>query len=380
MARDLPSSGEPGSFLLSTDSHRQFASTDLLGAGQVSAYGPMWDAARSEAGYRDLGGRLSVSMSDGQLVSLGRELSDGATGDALWAGMAARAGGVMDGKIFFNDLGLEDYSEDPFDDSFALEGEGAHIASRYDLDHRELTDLFRGVTSPAEFRKLTPAQQAVFIEAVALSSSGANSPFEALAAVAELDSSQARSAGFQAIVERTSNLVLDARPTEFASNRPGNPGPLPSIEENPTVELVRFLSEQTASETATALLGQTRFEGQLPPRVQAAIGRDMEHLDALAGDNYKRNLLGLRVDAHDMTGAIVGAAYLEGSQGAWAFMDRHEVDPTEIFARLGDDNKDQVMRSLLIDALGPGAADRGGEAAELIAAQRIKLEDWRARL
>jgi hypothetical protein len=367
-----------------------------------SVYRPLWEA--SGRGETEITGTVSVNFTDAQIVQLGRSLSEGPQGDALWRSMANRASGVFGDDFlarnpeYINNntdlLGLSRAADS------AAEARGLkdtdsffdRLTSNEDQGSRErLAKKFAGVTSPEAFAALSKEEQEVFIEVVAKSASADHSAYEATALIAAIPSEDRRSDLFRHLVEgiAETNQPLAGNVNggrRLDDNRDLGPNDRGADRvtyfDDPTMEFVRFLQQDVGDRGVREMfLQQTGFRSALPSEIESRRGKPVNDLAREVSEKYTTekttyfpggpspsDYVALTHDeARDVVGVIAAVGEQQGSDGAWKFMKDNGVDPAQVFLKLKqDDGHDKILRQALIDVLRPGSLGEGKAAVELL--------------
>ncbi|UTV41891.1 LysM peptidoglycan-binding domain-containing protein (plasmid) [Ensifer adhaerens] len=371
-----------------------------------SVYGPLWEA--SGRGETEIAGTVSVDFTDAQIVQLGRSLSEGPQGDALWQSMANRASGVFgDDFLERNPEYMDNHSNllslsraaDSAAEARDLKDTDSffdRLTSNEDEGSRDrLAKKFAGVTSPEAFAALSNKEQEVFIEVVAKSASADHSPYEATALIAAIPSEDRRSDLFRHLVEgiaETNQPLADnvnhgRRPDDDRDLGPNDRGTdRVTYFDDPTMEFVRFLQQDVGDRGVRAMfLQQTGFRSALPSEIESRRGKPVHDLarevskkytiektTSVPGGRSPRDYVALTHDeARDVVGIIAAVGEQQGSDGAWQFMKANGIDPAQVFLKLPQDKgHDQVLRQALIDVLRPGSLGEGKAMVALLEYQQ----------
>lgn len=372
----------------------------------LSVYRPLWDA--SGRGETEIQGTISVNFTDAQVVQLGRSLSEGSKGEALWQSMANRASGVFADDFLIrnpeyldNNTNLLELSRaaDKAAESRGLKDTDSfwdRLTNNEDQSARDrLAQTFAGVTSPEAFADLSKEEQEVFIDVVAKSASADHSAFEVTALIAAVPSEDRRTELFRNLVEGIAETKQPLAGNvnngpRINDNRPLGPNDLGTRRityfDDPTMEFVRFLQQDVSDRGVKEMfLQQTGFRSALPSEIESRRGKPVDQLGKEVADKYtiekttympggppSTDYVALtHGEARDVVGIIASVGEQKGSDGAWQFMKDHGVDAAQVFLKLNkDDGHDQILRQALIDVLRPGSLSQGRGAIELLDQQQ----------
>jgi hypothetical protein len=377
---------------------------DIVKDVTTDAYLPMLDAVNAGKDV-EVKGKLSVNLTAGQMLAIGASLNTGPDSQRLWNSFAARASTAFDGvngadnllthaPEYFDNIGKQGIVDMYHLKLLQVRAEKAAEDNGVKWND-DLKKKFAEVSSPEQFRQLSEKERKLFTDVLLLTSSADHSPYEALAPLAVMQSDapnaqpliseDARSQAFEQIVKQFETMTFSpGNEPDWRKVAGPYENPDDRIYMEPTSELLRFVRDDQSSDAVKGMVfSQAGFQASLPESITKRLDDSKKDLEqefkeemqwkpvyspkAGAPINYTR--------ATNAASSLLAIASKEGSEAAWAVMDKYGIKAEDVLKLLSDyrSDKEMILKQALIDVLSPAAP--AGQRT-VFNAQQKEVDEW----
>ena len=381
---------------------------DIVKDVSTNAYPPMLRAVNADKDVK-VNGKLSVNLTAGQILDIGKSLNTGPDSGKLWNSFAARTSSAFEGKYvgnnllahapeYFDNIGKKGIVDGVPLEVLKLKAEDAAKTAGVEVTD-DLRAKFARTNSVEAFRQLSEPERKLFTDIVLLTSSADHSPYEALAPMAVTESNapnaqpllseDARSQGFEQVIKQFEHMNFSPGNIELSdewrnSNYVrGSENFDDRIYMEPTSELLRFVRDEAVSDNVKGtVFSQAGFDSALPEPITEKMAKPSGDLEKdfkteveWKPSYYNKGIAEIRPNrGRDAASALIAIGSKDGSDAAWAMLDKYHVDPDTLFTWLGDfKDENQILKQALIDVLSPEAPP---EQVAVLSDQQKEVDKW----